>query len=131
MKKALMFSLFLVLLGVRSEAQVCGRVNGTLAVPTITVSPGCGGGAVVSKPGVGLYKLSVRSGTTITSILVTPISPDTNGDFIATVRRADAGTVFVRTYQVGRACPPAVAIETFCAAANITRKDTDFSFEIR
>ena len=38
MKKALMLSLFLVLLGVRSEAQVCGRVNGTLAAPTITVS---------------------------------------------------------------------------------------------
>jgi hypothetical protein len=131
MEKALMLSLFLVLLGVRSEAQVCGRVNGTLAAPTITVSPGCAGGAIVSKPAVGLYKLSVRSGTTITSILVTPISPDTNGDFIATVRRADAGTVFVRTYQVGRACPPAVAIETSCTAANITRKDSDFSFEIR
>ena len=103
-----------------------------LAAPTITVSPGCGGGAVVSRGvGPGLYKLSVRLGTTITSILVTPISPDTNGDFIATVRRADPGTVFVRTYQVGRACPPAVAIETSCTAANITRKDTDFSFEIR
>jgi hypothetical protein len=47
---------------------------------------------------------------------------DTNGDFIATVRRADAGTVFVRTYQVSRSCPPAVAIETSCTAANITRK---------
>ncbi len=131
MKKALMLSLFLVLFGVPSEAQVCGRVNGALAVPTITVSPGCAGGAIVSRGvGPGLYKLSVRSGT-ITSILVTPISADTSGDFIATVRRADAGTVFVRTYQVGRACPPAVAIETSCTAANITRKDTDFSFEIR
>jgi len=130
MKKALMLSLFLVLLGARSEAQICGRVNGIIAVPTITVSPGCAGGAIVSKAGVGLYKLS-RSAGAITSILVTPISPDTNGDFIATVRRADAGTVFVRTYQVGRACPPAVAIETACAAANITRKDADFSFEIR
>ena len=49
MKKALMLSLFLVLLGVRSEAQVCGRVNGTLAAPTITVSPGCAGGAIVSR----------------------------------------------------------------------------------
>lgn len=133
MKKVLFVVVLLVLASAPAGAQICGRVNGIPAVPTITVAPGCAGGAIVSRAGVGLFKLS-RSNGTITSILVTPIgdaNANSSGDFIATVRRANAATVFVRTYQVGRACPPAVAIETACAPANITRKDADFSFEIR
>jgi len=130
MKKALVLSvLFFVLVGVRSEAQVCGRVNGTLAVPTITVGAGCAAGATVTHAGVGLYKVSARSGTLV-SILVTPLG-DANTDLIATVRRADPATVFVRTYQMARACPPNVPVETGCSGASITRKDADFSFEIR
>ncbi|MEK6372353.1 MAG: hypothetical protein AABO58_06620 [Acidobacteriota bacterium] len=129
MKNVLFVVALLVLVGAPASAQVCGRVNGIPAVPTITVAPGCVGGAIVSRGGVGLFKLS-RSAGTITSILVTPLG-DENGDFIATVRRVSPTTVFVRTYQVGRSCPPAVPIETGCGPANITRKDADFSFEIR
>lgn len=130
MKKGIMLAVLLALVTVAAQAQVCGRVNGTLAAPTIATPATCAAGAIVSKTGVGLYKLSIRAGT-ITTVLVTPISPTQNGDFIATVRRADNATVFVRTYQVGRACPPEVSIETACFPANITRTDTDFSFEIR
>ncbi|HEY6138216.1 MAG TPA: hypothetical protein VI670_10680 [Thermoanaerobaculia bacterium] len=130
MKKGIMLAVSFALVSMAAQAQVCGRVNGTLAVPTITTPATCAGGAIVSKPAHGLYKLSLRSGT-ITTILVTPISPTENGDYIATVRRADNATVFVRTYRMGRACPPNVSIETACAAANVTREDVDFSFEIR
>ena len=130
MKKAIMLTVSFALVSMAAEAQVCGRVNGTLAVPTITTPGGCGGGAIVSKPAVGLYKLSLRSGT-LTTVLVTPIALNENGgDFIATVRRADNATVFVRTYKVARACPANVSIETLCVAASMTRADVDFSFEI-
>lgn len=129
MKKGIMLAVSFALVSMAAQAQVCGRVNGTLAAPTITTPAGCGGGAIVSKPAHGLYKLSLRSGT-ITTILVTPISPTENGDYIATVRRADNATVFVRTYRMGRACPPNVSIELSCAAASVTREDVDFSFEI-
>lgn len=128
-KNVLLAVAFLILVGAQAQAQICGRVNGTLAVPTITVSPGCAGGAVVSKAGAGLYKLSSGVGS-ITSILVTPLG-DANSDFIATVRRADSRTVFVRTYKVARACPPNVPIETACLGASHQRLDADFSFEIR
>src|SRR5687767_4460293 len=100
--KKLFVVVLLVLVSAPAGAQICGRVNGIPAVPTITVAPGCAGGAIVSRAGVGLFKLS-RSAGTITSILVTPLGAS-NADFIVTVRRADASTVFVRTYQVGRAC---------------------------
>jgi hypothetical protein len=129
MKKAIMLAVLLALVSMAAQAQVCGRVNGTLAAPTITTPATCTGGAVVSKPAHGLYKLSLKEGA-ITTILVTPISPTENGDFIATVRRSDKATVFVRTYKVARACPANVSIETLCIAASMTRDDVDFSFEI-
>lgn len=128
MKSAFFLVLLLLLVGATAEAQTCGRVNGTLAVPTITVAPGCGGGAAVSKLGPGLYKMVRPPG--ITSILVTALG-NANSDFIAMVRRIDSVTVQVRIYKVGRACPPNVPIETNCLPANISRADSDFSFEIR